>query len=459
MAINITFYSFSKKDNSTKQPASGGTTLSCEIKNQSSILTPYLMINTVISNPSSLNYAYIPDYGRYYWVTDWSWDRGFWYCNLAVDVLATYKTQIGSSTQYVVRAASSYNLAIADAKYPALSYTQVTNVSFESLHTAFTNGGSFIIGIMNGSSVESGGITYYGARYTVMRQLMDFLYGGTWLGASDITMQLQKELVNPIQYIDSIRWYPFDIPNSTLISMGSETIKFGFWDSGITAPVLEAVDTILPFSQTIDVPSHPQVSRGTYLNGSPYTRLLLDCYGFGQIPIDASIFAGTNKLTLAIGVDAMSGIGRISVYAGADPKLIYRSYAPVGVEMKIGQAVQGLISAPLQVMVGGAGLAYGNVIGFGAGLISGLESLMPQMATQGSVGAKSAYTNAPSLIIERCTLPAEDLTNHGRPLCAPTVINTLSGYVQCENVELDIIATRDEATAIRGYLEGGFFYE
>ena len=241
--------------------------------------------------------------------------------------------------------------------------------------------------------------------------------------------------------------------------MGSEEIHFGFWNSHITAPVLQATDTVLPFAQTIDIPSHPQVSRGTYLNGSPYTRLLLDCYGFGQIPLDASIFAGTNKLTLSIGVDAMSGVGRISIYAGTDPKLIYRAFAPVGVEMKIGQATQGLISAPLQVMVGGAGLSYGNVIGFGAGLVSGLESLMPQLATQGSVGAKSAYTNAPSLIIERCSLPAEDITNLGRPLCAPTVINTLSGYIQCENVEIDLIATRDEATAIRGYLEGGFFYE
>ena len=84
---------------------------------------------------------------------------------------------------------------------------------------------------------------------------------------------------------------------------------------------------------------------------------------------------------------------------------------------------------------------------------------MPQLATQGSVGAKSAYTNAPTLIIERCSLPAEDITNLGRPLCAPTVINTLAGYIQCENVEIDMVATRDEIAAIRGYLEGGFFYE
>lgn len=459
MAINVVFYSFSKKDNSTKQPTSGGTTLSCEIKNQSSIMTPYLIINTAISNPSNLNYAYIAAYNRYYWVSDWSWDRGFWYCNLTVDVLATYKSQIGSSTQFVIRAASSYNLAITDTKYPALSYTQVTNLSFEGLHTEFTNGGSFIIGICNGSSVESGGITYYGARYTVMRQLMEFLYGGTWMDASDITMALQKELVNPMQYIDSIRWYPFDIPNSTDISMGSEEIHFGFWNSHITAPVLEADDTIIPFSQTIDVPSHPQASRGTYLNGSPYTRLMVDCYGFGQIPIDASVFAGTNKLTLSIGVDVMSGIGRLSIYAGTDPKLIYRQFAPVGVDMKIAQVTQGLISAPAQVLSGAVAASYGNYLGFGAGLVSALESLMPQIATSGTVGAKSAYVNAPTLIISRNSLPAEDIANLGRPLCAPTVINTLSGYIQCENVEIDLIATRDEATAIRGYLEGGFFYE
>ena len=459
MAINVVFYSFSKKDNSTKQPTSGGTTLSCEIKNQSSIMTPYLIINTAISNPSNLNYAYIAAYNRYYWVTDWSWDRGFWYCNLTVDVLATYKSQIGSSTQFVIRAASSYNLAITDTKYPALSYTQVTNLSFESLHTDFTNGGSFIIGICNGSSVESGGITYYGARYTVMNQLMNFLYGGTWMDASDITMALQKELVNPMQYIDSIRWYPFDIPNSTAITMGSEEIHFGFWNSHITAPVLDVSDTIIPFAQTIDVPSHPQVSRGTYLNGSPYTRLMVDCYGFGQIPIDASVFAGTNKLTLSIGVDVMSGIGRLSIYAGTDPKLIYRQFAPVGVDMKIAQVTQGLISAPAQVLSGAVAASYGNYLGFGAGLVSALESLMPQIATSGTVGAKSAYVNAPTLIISRNSLPAEDIANLGRPLCAPTVINTLSGYIQCENVEIDLIATRDEATAIRGYLEGGFFYE
>lgn len=460
MSFAVNFYTFSKRDNSTKQPTGTGTQLNCELLQPSSIFTPYLELNSVIANPSSLNYAYIATYGRYYWVTDWTYDKGFWICRLEVDVLATYKTQIGSSTQYVVRAASAYNLTITDTKYPALSYSQLTNVSFDSLHTSFTNGGSFVIGISNGSSVESAGITYYAVREFVMRQLMEFLFGGTWMDATDITTQLQKELINPMQYIDSIRWYPFDIPNSTSISLGSDTIKFGFWDSQITAPVIDAADSIIPFAQSITIPSHPQASRGTYLNGSPYTRLLLDAYGFGQVPIDASIFAGSNTLTLGIAVDVISGVGKLMLYAGSsDPKMFYKQYAPIGVDMKISQANQGLISAPAQVMAGAASLAYGNVLGFGAGVLSALESLMPQITSSGSVGSKAAYTNAPVLIISRYSLPAEDITNLGRPLCSAIQINTLSGYIQCENVELEIAATYNELTQIRSHLESGFFYE
>lgn len=460
MSFAVNFYTFSKKDNSTKQPTGTGTQLNCELLQPSSIFTPYLELNSVIANPSSLNYAYIATYGRYYWVTDWTYDKGFWICRLEVDVLATYKTQIGASTQYVVRAASAYNLTITDTKYPALSYAQLTNVTFDTLHTAFTNGGSFVIGVSNGSNVQSAGITYYAARYMVMHQLMEFLFGGTWMDATDITQALQKELINPMQYIDSIKWYPFDIPNSTAISMSTDTIKFGFWDSGITAPVIDANDTIIPFAESITVPSHPQASRGTYLNGSPYTRLLLDAYGFGQVPIDASIFAGSNTLTLAIGVDVISGIGRLTLRAGSsDPKLFYKQYAPVGVDMKISQVTQGLIGAPAQVLSGAVAASYGNYLGFGAGIVSAIESLMPQITSSGTVGSKAAYTNPPMLIISRYSLPAEDITHNGRPLCSAVTINTLSGYVQCENVEIDIAATYNELTQIRSFLESGFFYE
>ena len=461
MSFAVDFYSFSKKDNSTKQPSGGATSLNCELLQASSILAPYLEINSAISNPSSLNYAYIATYGRYYWVTDWSYDKGFWICRLEIDVLATYKTQIGSSTQYVVRAASAYNLTITDTKYPALSVSQITNKPFDTLHAAFTNGGSFVLGVSNGSTVESGGVTYYVLNYVNMTRLMAFLFGGTWMDATDITQALQKELINPMQYIDSLRWYPFDIGSNTSIHLddNQNKIKFGFWESDVYAPIVLAADSVVPFAETIEIPSHPQVSRGTYLNGAPYTRLLLDCYGFGQIPIDASIFAGSNHLTLGIGVDIISGVGVMYLYSGTNPKLFCKQYTQIGVDMKVSQITQGLISMPAQLLSGAVAASYGNYLGFGAGVISAIESMMPQITSSGTVGSKAAYTNAPMLIISRYSLPAEDITNLGRPLCSAVTINTLSGYVQCENVEIDLNATYNEMTQIRSYLESGFFYE
>ena len=95
MSYAVNFYTFSKRDNSTKRPTGSGTSLQCEIRYESSILNPVLQINTVISNPSNLNYAYIPEFNRYYWINDWSYDRGFWIVRMSVDVLATYKDQIG----------------------------------------------------------------------------------------------------------------------------------------------------------------------------------------------------------------------------------------------------------------------------------------------------------------------------------------------------------------------------
>ena len=127
--------------------------------------------------------------------------------------------------------------------------------------------------------------------------------------------------------------------------------------------------------------------------------------------------------------------------------------------MKISQVTQGLIGAPAQVLSGAVAASYGNYLGFGAGIVSAIESLMPQITSSGTVGSKAAYTNAPMLIISRYSLPAEDITNHGRPLCSAVTINTLSGYIQCENVEIDIAATYNELTQIRSFLESGFFYE
>ena len=450
----IVYSGFSKKTNSTKQP-SGGTTKSVVLKNPTSVIRP-----TFVITGFDTSWNYIQWGNRYYFVDDiviLTDTQAAYTCSL--DVLATYKTQIGSSSEYVVRADSAYNPLIIDTIYPTLANTSVENVAFENIHSEICNGGSFVIAISNGDSTASAGVTYYWLTMFEMGQLLNYMFAGTWLNAGDISVELQKELINPMQYIDSVTWYPFEV-NNALVPFTPDYMKFGYWDSGIIGNRLSASDTTAAFSQSITIPSHPQASRGNYLNGNPYTRMSLDCYSFGVIPIDTSIFAALNTLTIGIGVDLMSGIARLGIRAGSsDPKLIYKTYGEFGVPMKISQVSQKLIGAAASVVTGAFAAGFGNILGYASGIISGLENLMPSIQSSGTNGTKSAFTNPPMLIITRQTLAPEDKSQLGRPLCDRVQINTLSGYVKCENVDIDSVGTKEEKNAIVSLMESGFFYE
>ena len=127
MAISATFYKNDKKVNSTKLPVSSpdDITLSVELKDVVNLFTPSLIISTDtfvsgghIINPMKWNYCYLPDFERYYFVRSWSWVLGRWECSLEVDVMASFKTEIGNTSAFVLRAASQCDPDLIDTKYP-----------------------------------------------------------------------------------------------------------------------------------------------------------------------------------------------------------------------------------------------------------------------------------------------------------------------------------------------------
>lgn len=452
MVIEI-YQGFSKKPNSTKQP-SGGRNVNVTLKEGCSVLNPIFILNGF-----NLSDNYIRWGIRYYYIDDiviLHNEVAEYHCSS--DVLATYKSNIGSSTQYVLRADSTYDLFIADSKYPTKSRSYIENIAFNTLHGEFVNGGSLVIGVVNGIDTASAGISYYCLTPSEAKDLLEFMFDGTWLDATDVSAELQKELINPFQYIDSITWYPFDIPNSD-VPFTPKQIKFGYWDSGVIGGLLNAANASKGFAQQITIPSHSQVSRGFYLNSYPYTRLLLECYSFGNIPVDSSYFVGDQNLTLGISVDFLTGMGKLTLRAGSQGELIYKQYAQIGVPMKISQMSQGLVAAGANVVGGAVGLAYGNVVGFAQGILSGLASMMPQLSSSGTNGSKSAFVTAPTLIVTRQNLVDEDKAQIGRPLCSAVTISSLSGYILCENADLDISASPTEKDAILSYMNGGFYYE
>ena len=69
MSIAVHLYSFTKRENSTKRPSSGGTTYNCVLIDETSLMNPVFKLD-IGSNPIGKNYAYVPDFDRYYFITD-----------------------------------------------------------------------------------------------------------------------------------------------------------------------------------------------------------------------------------------------------------------------------------------------------------------------------------------------------------------------------------------------------
>ena len=137
--ININFYTFSKKENSTKRPTGAGTVLSCNIKSRSSIVNPFIELKT---NPTAFNYCYIPSFNRYYYISDITFDSGLWLVTCRIDVLATYKTEIGNTSMYILRSSERSNGEIVDTLFPTTAF--LMNFGVHS-HGPTSQGATFLV--------------------------------------------------------------------------------------------------------------------------------------------------------------------------------------------------------------------------------------------------------------------------------------------------------------------------
>ena len=99
--MQVQFYDFKKRNNSTARPAGSATlVLDGSIKSPSDITNPVIQFNLPIQN--FLEYAYIPDFERYYHVDKWRYVGGLWECELVCDVLASFKNDILNRSAFVL---------------------------------------------------------------------------------------------------------------------------------------------------------------------------------------------------------------------------------------------------------------------------------------------------------------------------------------------------------------------
>lgn len=363
MAITAYFYQFEKKINSTAQPTIGvgDIGLSVELKNVTNLFTPSLTITDstfmsggAITNPMKFTYCYIPDFSRYYFVRSWSWILGRWECSLEVDVLASFKTGIGDTTAFVLRSASDYDADIVDTKYPTKSDCQSSSTTQSSIwHTNLDSGtitdGFYVLGIVNNDSGAMGAVSYYACSCTVLRSFMAQLYASpSWMNITDasISNDLQKMLINPIQYIISCMYFPLSL---SIVGAGwttISTIPIGWWSITLTSPAVfyKLTSTKLQHDSSLDltIPTHPSAT-GAYkwLMNSPYSIYQLEFFPFGVFQIDAAKLYGYDTLRCEIKTDLITGCATLYVrrkksgsnYSGA----LYTVTTQLGIPISMAQ--------------------------------------------------------------------------------------------------------------------------
>ena len=486
MAINIRLYSFGKKPNSTLKPDPQYTeneSFSCLFKEPFNLLNPVIMLKH--DNPAIYNYAYIGKFGRYYFINNWEYDTGIWYGYLNVDVLASWKAEIGESTQYVLRSESVYDDQIIDTMYPCFAgEAQLTQKLDSNPYPVSFESGYYIVGIINADINAVGATSYYSFTHTQMQDFKSFLLGdSSWFttDVTEISENLQKELFNPFSYITSCTWIPFEPATE---SISSTTLPFGWWylhnmSFSRIKPQIE-IDRIYTF----DIPQHPMIdTRGIFVQrSSMYTDFSLFFPPFGTIHIPAEVLTGSKKLYVKISLDPITGIAHMIVSPFQFfTSVIATTSAQLGVPISMAQInnrplaaaasiAGGIAGAQAGALTAAAGIATLNPVTTLSGAsainasvvdaaIGTTQALAPVLQTSGTSGSLAGLQFTPELRAKFRLMVDEDITHFGRPYCKKVKIQTLAGFVKCSGADMVSKATQTENDMVNTYLNGGFYYE
>ena len=472
------FYTFTKRINSTAVPASGGTSYNIILKEDSGLLQPEIFLKwTGSGSPCAFNYVHIPDFQRYYWISNWTYSERQWGASLSVDVLASWRAQIGAAEKYILRSYAESDPLVLDTLYPAKGEAVWSSVQEPMTdHGIDISSGCYVVGITGRNSNGSiGGITYYVMFQSELTQLLNNAFTAvedmisnsttgliTKTSLEDIMIKIgeitYRGTNNISQFINSVMWVPFSLP--VLASTATVDVYLGLVRAGVGhVPYTNIYELSFGISATalnIGAPRWP------YLE--PYSQYSLYWAPVGKIPLDGASLASYGSVYITMYFDLMSGIVRI-VYGYSALNPAGEASAQLGVPIAVhgqwfdyGAALNSVLSLGVDV----ASMAITGVpdIGSLANVGNMAKAFSPQAVGSGRSGGRSGISAIMYLQCARLSHVPEDIIENGRPLCAVRQISALSGgYVLCRDGDIQAPCTDGELEQISQFLTGGFFYE
>lgn len=447
--MQATFYSFSKRKNSTAVPTDAGTELEIKLKNGCSFLSPVFLLQD-----ETFSYNYCKFSERFYWVNEIISVRdNLFEVRCSVDVLASWKDAITASTAMVEYSASDTNQSINDPRNVVT--VEKTRSARNVYPEEFDEGGSFIICTMSGSAIDT------------VAESFSTLYGlnAGSLGAlaqefntEDVYTALRQFMDNPLDTIVFCRWIPVPLVSGPTRIV---PVKFGTYESTINGTLI--TQNQKTFTVEIAIPWQTSDFRAV----EPYTTGSLYLPGIGEVSLNLEPLKGIAKLNLYVTIDYVTnGIH----YTLADPTTnnIYGTYTgSVGVDIPISAVQSGNIGGVLA----GVGTAVGSIatgrfaLAAGGFATAGLASFSQNIKSTGSFGG--GYNVKSGSMVIRLELirsqsvqePNEYRDTIGNPCMKVRKIDGLNGYCQTRDFEVVGSMTAQEKSQINNAMDGGVYIE
>lgn len=479
MAFTVAFYKFSKRENSTARPSVTGSYYDVVLKDDSSLISPRFELK--LSALPQFNYCYCSNfYGRYYFIKEWRWEKPFWVAYCEEDVLGTWRTSIGNSSQYVLRSSHTWDMNVVDTSYPAkigVRYAE-TSVALSGEWVTLPNlsQGWFVIGVINGAAPDEsyGGVSYYALQYTQMRNFLAYMFdtAPSWNDIDSLSDSLAKPFLDPMQYVTSCMWFPVHFNTG---GVGAEPIRFGFWEaqSTVTGYPLGAANTLMWDSTLLTLPRPQRTDsniRGNWLYLEPFANYKLICYPWGQINLPGNLIS-SNGIKIRVLIDYISGTGTLLVFnnnsgvtGGPYSQAIASFDAQLGVQMQLSQIYRdfsNLISADtLQPLITDAIRSWSLGADWAVG--STVEQSITNVSSKGTAGGivKNSYMSGTAYLqMSYYDAVDENLNDRGRPLMQIKQISEIPGFIVVADGDIAISGNAEENRRIKQYMTGGFFYE
>ena len=469
--MNVAYWqNFYKRKNSTRQPASAGTNAAVTLKEPCSFWNPEIECAGV---PRDANYFKIPSgiflaMDAYYFVSDViSVTHAMTRFKLTLDPLATYKSSIAASWQYVKRANApgTFNAWITD------ELNEPTNaLTIDSAATTLQR-------TIGGETLNFFNLTHFryllttvGSPATVDYALNNgiaktyIVSGGTMaliaveLNRNSFLQDLKAELNDPLGSIIKCVALPVELSGMTIHA--NEPIFFGSYSTGVTGNVL--VDRVMLFDQDLNMPPS-MLGQQTYLKRSPYASatIFLPCVGVCPLDIDA---VGGKTLTLRVVLDAFTGD---LLYTIKDKSSGYE-YATFsgncGTELPVSGGNRSSLALAAGALTTIGGIAAASPMAAASGALSFAKGL--EMHTQINGGYSSCvgpWGGTQVRITAYYKDPAHAITQNaaeeGLPVEKRDMIGNYTGYVLCRNATVDTTGSLEDKQAIEQMLNEGMFIE